>query len=163
MAPVESLTRDYPHCCRAAGLELPFSKGAEQDCLMVPHDNVSGYSYQAVPHYPVLSCSASHHCAHISASLSTTSLFNLVGLVASGYMGIISGMLGSACAGVISGSLYLGVGLVMGQGSLSTISKEGTLKFRIYEAKLLNKSICQNYDYWVRTIEKTFSFFFFLR
>ena len=49
---------------------------------MVP-DGITGYSHQAVPHYPPVSSSASLHCAHILLFLflfrfSTTSLLLLV-------------------------------------------------------------------------------------
>lgn len=57
---------------------------------------------------------------------------------ASGYMGLISEVLCSTCARVVSGSLYL-LGLGVGQGSLSATSKDRTLRFRVYGAKFLKK------------------------
>ena len=53
-----------------------------QDPTMVP-DGITGYSHQAVPHYPRVSSSASLHCAHILLFLflfhfSTTYLLLLV-------------------------------------------------------------------------------------
>jgi hypothetical protein len=149
VAPVKSPTRDYPWPLwedtpllqsyrPRLGVQLRSRLGRAQG-LTWRHFGLLTSSCSSLP--SSLQFCLSSLFTHISTFLSTTYLFILAGPGASGYMGVISGMLCSVCGGVVSGSLYFGLSLSVGQGSLSDISKEGTLWFRVYEAKLLNKHV----------------------
>ena len=96
----EDQTRDV--CLLLQSPNLPLGSGTGQDATMVP-DRINDHSNNLF----LLPCSLqfclSSLFTHISTFLSTTYLFILAGPGASGYMGVISGMLCSVCGHWLTG------------------------------------------------------------
>ena len=71
-----------PCCFRATDPDVAHCGSTGQDPTMVPGD-ITGYSHQAVPHYPRVSSSVCLHCAHILLFLFHFSITYLLLLVRS--------------------------------------------------------------------------------